>query len=349
LLTQAFDSLTLAVDLFNRSSEQGRQASVLIFLEHGCEMLLKAALLQRGADIRNQDNGYTLAFDSCLNKATDDGQVKFLADDERRTLRVLNSLGDQAQHYLVDVSEQILYTVAQSTLTLFGELTARLFGIPLGERLPRRVLPLSTDPPRNIHVVMDQEFTQLKKFLEAGEQGPVASEPKLRSLLAMDRALEGKDIHVPADELQAARKAVCESAAWDEVFTGIARLTLTVDGTGIGLALTITKHEGIPVRIAADGEETAGTIAVRKVEDTSFYCFGLTEMARRLNVGTNKLLALVRHLGIQSDRNCFKEICIGKAKFKMYSKNALDRLREALPTVNLEEIWQQHKAKRTKR
>jgi hypothetical protein len=349
LLTQAFDSLTLAVDQFNRSAEQGRRASVLIFLDHACELLLKAALLQRGVGIRDQDSGYTFSLETCLNKATDDGQVKFLSDDERATLRVLNGLRDQAQHYLVDVSEQVLYTVAQSTLTLFGDLTARLFGVPLGERLPRRVLPLSTDPPRSIHVVMDEEFSQLKKLMARRLDAEVASEPKLRSLLAMDRALEGKDIHVAAGELHAAREAVRGSAAWDEVFKGIARLNMTTDGSGIGLALTISKHEGIPVRIAAEGEEAAGVVAIRKVDDTSFYCFGLHELAKRLKVGAGRLLALIRHLDIQADRTCYKEIAIGKAKFKMYSQNALQRLREALPTVNLDEVWRKHGARRRKK
>jgi hypothetical protein len=348
LLRQAFDSLTLGVDQFNRSSEQGRRASVLIFLDHACELLLKAALLQRGADIRNQDSGYTFSFETCLNKATDDGQVKFLSEDERATLRVLNGLRDQGQHYLLDVSEQVLYTVTQGTLTLFADLTARLFGVPLGERLPRRVLPLSTDPPRNIQVVMDEEFSQLKKLMAKRGEGEVASEPKLRSLLAMDRALEGKDIHVPAGELQAARKAVRGSAVWDEVFKGIARLNMTTDGTGVGLALTVTKHDGIPVRVAAEGEEAVGTIAIRKVDDTSFYCFGLKAMAKRLSVESNRLLALIRHLGLQSDRSCFKEICLGKSKFKMYSNNALQRLREALLTVDLDEIWQKHRARQVK-
>jgi hypothetical protein len=100
--------------------------------------------------------------------------------------------------------------------------------------------------------------------------------------------------------------------------------------------------------VAADGEAEA-TITIRKVEDTTFYCFGLTELAKQLNVGSNRLLALVRHLGLQDDRNCFKEIRIGSVRFKRYSKNALDRLGAALPTVNLEEVWEKHGARRTKR
>lgn len=345
LLTQAVDSLTNGVDYFNRSSDRGRPASVLIFLEHACEMLLKAGLLQRGVDIRDSSNGYTLSFENCLNRATDDGDVRFLSDDERSTFRVLNGLRDQAQHFLVDVSEQILYTVAQSTLTLFGKLAAPLFGIALAERLPRRVLPLSTDPPESIHIVMDAEFSQLKKLLASGGVENVRAEAKLRSLMAIDRALEGQQAQVPTAELDAARRSASESAVWDEVFKGIARLRMTTDGSGVGVALTILKHDGIPVRVVRDGEGAEATIAVRKINNTEFYCFGAKELGRRLKLDMHKTLALIRHLGLQKDIDCFCEITIGRSKHKMYSQNALARLRAEIPNLDLEAVCRAYSAR----
>lgn len=349
LLTQAVDSLTNGVDHFNRSSNQGRPASVLIFLEHACEMLLKAGLLQRGCDIRDAISGYTLSFENCLNRGTDDGEVKFMSDDERRTMRVLNGLRDHAQHFLVDVSEQVLYTVAQSTLTLFGKLVARLFGVALAERLPRRVLPLSTDPPQTIHIIMDDEFTQLKQLLSSGEADCGRAEAKLRSLMAMDRALEGQPVHVPTAELDAARQSVQDSAAWDEVFKGIACLRMTTDGSGIGVALTIHKHDGIPVRVARDGEDAAATITVRKINNTEFYCFGAKELGKRLRLDMHKTLALVWKFGLQQDNDYFSEITIGKSKHRMYSQNALARLRAELPNLDLESVCREYSARPKKR
>jgi hypothetical protein len=349
LLTQAVDSLTNGVDYFNRSSDQGRQASVLIFLEHACEMLLKAGLLQRGGDIRDRITGYTISFDNCLNRATDDGDVHFLSYDERATLRVLNNLRDQAQHYLVDVSEQVLYTVSQSTLTLFGKLLASLFGISLAKRLPRRVLPLSTDPPTSIHVVMDEEFTQLKRLLEeAKERDSVRAETKLRCLLAMDRALDGQQANVSAEEFDAARRQVSEAAAWDEVFKGIARLRMTADGSGIGVALTIQKQGGIPVRVVRDGEDPMATVAVRKVNNTDFYCFGAKELGKRLKLDLHKTLALIWRLELQRDPDCFSEITIGKTKYKMYSQNALMRLRDEIPRLDLEAVCREYSTRSKK-
>ena len=55
-------------------------------LDHACELLLKAGLIQRGCDIRDA-SGHTWSFEQCVNKATDEGEVKFLSPDQRRALR----------------------------------------------------------------------------------------------------------------------------------------------------------------------------------------------------------------------------------------------------------------------
>lgn len=345
LLTQAVDSLTNAVDHFNGSTERGRPATVLILLEHACEMLLKAGLIQRGCDIRVAANGYTLSFEQCLQRATEGGDLKFLNGNECAALRVLNGLRDQAQHFLVDVSEQILYTVAQSTVTLFAKLVASILGVALGERLPRRVLPLSTDPPRTIHIVMDDEYSQLKKLLARGDGENVRVEAKLRCLLAMDRALNGQPTHVPTTELETAKKSVAESQTWDEVFTGISRVRMTADGSGVGIALTISKNEGIPVRVVRDGEQENATIAVRKINNTDFYCFGVRELSKRLKLGEQKTLALIWRLDVQKDKDCFAVFSLGKSKFKMYSQNALAFIQAELSKLDVDAVYREYRVR----
>ena len=349
LLTQAVDSLTNAVDHFNGSTERGRPATVLILLEHACEMLLKAGLIQRGCDIRVAANGYTLSFEACLNQATEGGDFRFLNGDERGTLRVLNGLRDQAQHFLVDVSEQILYTVAQSTLTLFAKLVASVLGVALGERLPRRVLPLSTDPPRSIHIVMDDEYSQLKRLIARGDGETVRVEAKLRCLLAIDRALEGQPTHVPTTELEAAMKSVNESQTWNEVFTGISRVRMTADGSGVGIALTISKNEGIPVRVVRDGEQEDATIAVRKINNTDTYCYGAKELSKRLKLDLYKTLALIWKLNVQKDKDCFAELAVRKAKFEMYSQKAITLIRTELPNLDLEAVCREYSMRKRSR
>lgn len=345
LLQQGIDSLLLAVEHFNRPSEIGRQASVLMMLDHACEMLLKAGLLQRGTGIRNPKNGYAHSLEFCANKATDDAEIKFLSDDERRTLMVLNGLRDQAQHYLVDVSEQFLYTVAQSTVTLFSELLRRLFGKTLAEHFPARVLPISTNPPRDIQLLMDEEFTQLKRLLECGQDERLKAEPRLRSLLTIDRALKREEIPVPDDEFESIKQAVCQSTDWTTVFKGLSQVRLTADGAGIDVAIHLTKKDGIPMHVVKDGECPEGTIAIRKVDDTSFYCFNATALARQVKMPVQRLVALLRYLEIPKDPDCFKEITLGKSRFKMYSANALNKIKEALPSVDMKEVWQKCRPK----
>jgi hypothetical protein len=341
LLRQAVDSLLLGIEHFNRPSERGRQVSILLMLDHACEMLLKAALLQRSGAIRNPKTGYAHSFEYCLNLATDDGQLKFLSEDERRTLRVLNALRDQAQHYLVDVSEQILYTVAQGTVTLAADLMARLFGRLLCDSVPARVLPVSVNPLRDVNVLMDDEFSQLKKLLNKSATETTLSEPRLRSMATIDRALNLQEIQVTETELAALAECVQASDDWRNVFRGIANVQLSADGSGVAMAIHITKRDGIPVHLVQDGEAPQATIAVRKVNDTDFYCYSSTAMAKKIGVTGPKTVALIRYLKLQDDLNCFREIKIGKSRFKMYSNNALTKLREALPDVDLDAVWKQ--------
>ncbi|MEW4530119.1 DUF3644 domain-containing protein [Maioricimonas sp. JC845] len=347
LLKQAIDSLVLGIEHFNRPSECGRVASVLIMLDHSVEMLLKAALLDRGADIRNPKNGFAHSLESCLNKAANDAQIRFLSDDERRTLQVLNGLRDQAQHYLADVSEQILYTVAQGTVTLLAELLPRLFGRHLTDHLPKRVLPISINPPHDIQILMDDEYSQLKSMLSKSSDTSTL-EPRLRSLFAIDRALNLQPTQVPDGELKEAATLIQQNANWDEVFKGIAQVKLSADGTGVDVAIHITKKDGIPVRLATDREDPQAVIAVRKINDTDFYCFNTTTLAKKVGLSPPKTLALIRHLGLQDDPDCFKQIVIGRSPFKMYSGNALSRLKEALPDVDMDEVWRKHRPKSKK-
>lgn len=341
LANQAVDSLLLAIEHFNRPSERGRQVSILLMLDHACEMLLKAAILQRSGTIRNPKTGYAHSFEFCLNLATDDGHIKFLTDDERRTLRVLNALRDQAQHYLVDVSEQMLYTVAQGIVTLIADLMARLFGRLLRDCVPERVLPVSVNPPRDVNVLMDDEFTQLKKLLKKAGSEPTLSEPRLRSMVTIDRALNREDVQITEDDLTIFAQSVQASDDWRNVFKGIACVQLSADGTGVAMAIHITKKDGMPVHLARDGDAALATIAVRKVNDTDFYCYSSRAMAKKIGVTGPKTVALIRYLKLQNDPNCFREIKIGKSRFKMYSNNALNKLRDALRGVDLDEVWKQ--------
>jgi hypothetical protein len=51
LKDKAIASMRRAVTEFNTLDDEGRQTSVLLGLHHACEMLLKAGLRERGAEV----------------------------------------------------------------------------------------------------------------------------------------------------------------------------------------------------------------------------------------------------------------------------------------------------------
>ena len=116
LREKAINSLVLAVEYFNRPWDRGRAEAVFLMLSHSLEMLLKAAILHRGGEIRKPQERRTIGFDVCVRRAVSNAQVKFLRQEQAITLQAINGQRDAAQHYLVDVSERQLYIYAQGGL-----------------------------------------------------------------------------------------------------------------------------------------------------------------------------------------------------------------------------------------
>src|SRR3984957_15670804 len=109
LLAKACDSLVLSIELFNRPHERARISGSLIHLDHGFEMLLKAAILHRGGRIREKHAKETIGFDACVRRSLSDGKIKFLKEEQALVLQTINGLRDAAQHHLLDISEGQLY------------------------------------------------------------------------------------------------------------------------------------------------------------------------------------------------------------------------------------------------
>ena len=88
---------------------------------------------------------------------------------------------DQAAHYYVELSEDVLYVHAQSGVTLFNEVLNKSFGVVLSERLPSRILPVSTRPPRDLVVLFNNELAEVDRLLTGGKRQGAAAAAKLRS------------------------------------------------------------------------------------------------------------------------------------------------------------------------
>ncbi len=218
LYHKSINSLTLSIELFNRPNNCGRVEGVLIFLDHSFEMLLKAAILHKGGKIRKKRSKETIGFSACVRKGLNDGAIKFLNEEDVLTLQSLNGFRDAAQHYTLELSEQLLYFEAQAGLTLFRDITQKVFAIDLKIELPVRVLPLSTTPPTDIHALFNHEIEEVKKLIQPGSRKTLEALEKLRALAILENSIQGIEIQPSDAELKSLSKKLKQGSAWHQIF-----------------------------------------------------------------------------------------------------------------------------------
>src|SRR6185437_2881493 len=100
------------------------------------ELLLKAAILNRGGRIRDPGKNETFGHDRCVRICLSDKTLKCLTAEQAVTIQIINSLRDAAQHYMVQVSEQQLYLYAQAGVTLYADLLTSVFNRALKDEIP---------------------------------------------------------------------------------------------------------------------------------------------------------------------------------------------------------------------
>ena len=346
LLSKAIESLILCTDHFNRPWDEGRVHAVLIFLDHSFEMLLKAAIIEMGGKIHERGASETIGFDKCVRRCYSDASINFLSAEQVLTLQAINGYRDAAQHYLLDVSEQHLYLQAQAGLTLFKDILKTVFDIDLYSRLPKRVLPLSTTPPTDLHGLFSTEVKEVKRLLEPGKRRGVEASSKIRALAIMEGAIQGDRNQPSQAEINKIRNQISQSVNWESLFPGVASINMTQTGHGPSLDLRITKHEGIPVHLVPEGTPDAYVVGVKRVNELDYYSLGLKKLADKLGITQPKAHALVQHVNIQSDEEYFKEIRVGSSKFKRYSPKALAVLREMIDNDEtlLAKAWEERQA-----
>jgi len=348
LLEKAINSLILGIEHFNRPSDRGRTESVLIFFDHSFEMLLKSSILHRGGRIREPRAKQTIGFDACVRKALSDGSVKFLTREQALSLQAINSLRDAAQHHLVDLSEQHLYLHAQSGVTLFRDLLKTVFDRELTSDLPERVLPVSTKPPADIETLFDTEIEHIKALLRPKSRRRVEAYARLRGLAILEGSIQGERIQPGTGDLNRLARKIHGGESWDKLFPGVASVEFTAKGYGPSLDLRISKKEGTPVQLVPEGTPGAGVVAIKRVDELGFYNLSLTQLAENVGLSGPKTIALTRHLNLQSDADCFKQIVIGQSKFNRYSQKAMDKLKKELPVVDMQKVWAQYGPGKTK-
>jgi hypothetical protein len=254
-------------------------------------------------------------------------------------LQTLNGLRDAAQHHLLDISEGQLYVHVQSGVTLFRDLLKSVFDQELVSHLPSRVLPVSTSPPKDLATLFDSEVSEIKKLLRPGRRRRIEAVARLRPLAILDATIRGEKGQPSDADLRRLGKDVSAGRPWSEVFQGAAAVNISADGTGPGLSLRLSKKEGIPIQLVAEGTPGASVVAVKRVNELDFYSLGAKQLGEKVGLTMPKAVAVVDHLDLRSRDDCYKEIKIGSATFKRYSPKAIEAVKEALRNESADSIW----------
>lgn len=344
LKKRAIKSLVLAIELFNRPHDDGRAESVLMLLHHAFEMLLKAIIKDKTGTVHAKGEKYSYGFDKCLEVVQN--EIKVISADERATLSILDAHRDTAVHYYQEISEDLLYLQAQAAVTLFDDLLHRTFGNRLADCIPQRVLPVSTRPPKDLQLLIDNELRQVDDLLQPGSRKGIQAMARLRPILALATAARDDAERVTEKELRKAIRRRRKGEDWNLILPEIAQLRLDTQGEGIPIYLRIKKNAEAAVRIAKEGEPVVGTVIKQEINIWDKYNLGRDDLAKKLGISGPRTSALIMELGIQDDPECFKILRRKSSKFKGYSKIALDRLRDAIDGgIDVEAVWQKHRHK----
>ncbi|WP_353845224.1 DUF3644 domain-containing protein [Methanothrix sp.] len=334
----------LSIEQFNRPVDQGRVSAFLILLDHSFEMFLKAAIIHLNGNIWEKDKPQTIGFDKCVRLGL--SEPKFLSEEQALTLQTINGLRDAAQHHILEISEEQLYLHAQAGITLFKDILKNIFKIDLTSRLPARVLPISTVAPTDVSMLFDVKIEEIKKLLVPGRRKRTEAYARLRPLAILDATIRGEKLQPSIRDLGMMGKQIIEGKSWEEIFPGVASIQFTIDGASPSISLHITKKEGVPVQLVPEGTPGASVIAVKRVNELSFYSLGHKELAKHVGLNSPQLTAVKRYIDLNSRPDCCKEITIGKSKFYRYSQNAIPIIKKTLEEKPIEMIWEEYRPRR---
>lgn len=237
LKTKSLSSLRTGLSAFNSFNDDGRSTTVLLHLQHACEMLIKALLVQQKISIFDKKTGTSFGFSKCTNLVNSHCGV---TEHEVGVMRTIDSLRDAEQHWLVVVSEQLLYIHARALVTVVDEILRRSFDDHLTNHLPTRVLPVSTMAANNIETLMDREFNQITDLLAPGRRARDEVRGRIRALLAMESHIV-EEVEVSEKDIDRIERAIKAGKNFEEVFPRLTALGTHIEGEGIEVKVHFTK------------------------------------------------------------------------------------------------------------
>jgi len=256
--------------------------------------------------IREKREKYNYDYKKCVNILKN--TLNLINRSQAMTFNIINDLRDNAMHNIISLSEESFYFYAQAGVTLFSEVLKKQFNKSLKDYLPERVLPISTNPPSDIDVFFDNEFSIIKKLIFPGKRKKAEAIAKLRPLMILENNIKANDNSTTDHEINKLVFQLKEGKSWQDLFPGIVTLKMDTEGSGLAYSIRLTKKDGLPVRILQDGEDASEAIAVKEVNMLDRYSLSITKLAEILEITRPKACALVEYLGVQKKWRIFQRI-----------------------------------------
>ncbi|MCJ1688602.1 hypothetical protein [Rathayibacter sp. VKM Ac-2927] len=340
LKTKALSSMKAAMVAFNSPQDDGRVTEILLRLQHSFEMLLKAALTQGGVRVFDIELGRSIGFEAAVRQSQQLASL-MVTEDEAGTLRTIDALRDDEQHWFTEVSEGLLFLHTRAAVTLFDDLLHRAFGDRLADHLPLRVLPISVEPPQDFVTLVDREYEKIAELLRPGRRARSAARARLRALLAMESHVD-PDAKVSQSDVKRVEKGIREGKTREQVFPKLGAVGAEVRGAGLEVEVRMVKHGGMPMTYTND-EDAA---AIREVNLQKRYSISRQELADKLRLSTARTAALRAHLGLDSGEPYHHVFVFGSVKHPQYSGEAVSKMRAAMTRYDMDAIWRAHSTSR---
>ena len=186
----AVESLTLAIELFNRPSPTGREHATVMLAAHAFEMLLKAAIYEQRKKVKFSGSDRSFDLGKCVTVA--ETSLGVIDGGDRVVLLALKDDRDAATHDVIVMSDDVLWLHLRSAVTIFRKVLLSLTGQDLTDVMPGRVLPVSATPPTEVGLVVGKEAEQIAELLRPGKRRNAEARARLLPLMSLDRAARGE-------------------------------------------------------------------------------------------------------------------------------------------------------------
>ncbi|WP_211359046.1 DUF3644 domain-containing protein [Nesterenkonia populi] len=105
-VSTAVESLTLAIELFNRPTPVGREHATVMLAAHAFEMLLKGAIYEQRRSVNFSGSDRSFDLGKCITIA--ESSLGILEEGDRVVLMAIRDLRDAATHDVIKMSDDVL-------------------------------------------------------------------------------------------------------------------------------------------------------------------------------------------------------------------------------------------------